>query len=125
MEVLFYILVVLACLASIGSLVLLFFIASFLVKMRDRHDQFFNDVVMMIAGFELPEAPVVVHEEKKAKTWDEKYEEELTLQERRMRSDSGLSDLPPPKATFGEAPAANVQAQEGLIFRDRTGNIGT
>lgn len=125
MEVLFYILVVLACLASIGSLVLLFFIASFLVKMKDRHDQFFSDMVMMISGFEPPELPVVVQEEKKPKTWDEKYEEELEAQQRRMRGESGLSDLPPPKATFGEAPAANVQAQEGLIFRDRKGNIGT
>src|SRR5437762_14945 len=104
-EVFFYVLVVLGCLASIGNLVLLFFLVGFVVNLREKLAEFFSDLVEMIAGFD-PPAPVIVKQER-TKTWDEKFEDELAEQEIRMRGDSGLSDLPPPKATYGEPPAAN------------------
>lgn len=121
-EVLFYILAVVGCLASIGTFVLMVFLVGFIVNLREKLREFFSDLVEMISGFE-PPAPVIVKTNERQKTWDEKFEDELAERERRMKSDSGLSDLPPPKADYGEPPARNEEAQEGLILRSRDGNM--
>lgn len=119
-----YTLLVIGSIASIINLGLLFILALFVVRSRARQDEFNSDLVMMISGFEPPEEPVAVQPQMmRPKTWDEKYEEELALAEQRVKGDSGLADLPEPKATFGEPPAANTDAQEGLLFRDRDGNM--
>lgn len=121
-EILFYILVVLGCLSAIGTFVLMFFLVSFVVNLREKLREFFSDLVEMIAVME-PPSPVVVQNDDRPKTWDEKFEEELAERERRMRGESGLSDLPPPRANYGEPPAPNQEAQEGLIVRSREGNM--
>jgi hypothetical protein len=118
-----YTLLVIGSIASIVNLGLLFALALFVVRSRARQDEFNSDLVMMISGFEPPEEPVVQPQMMRPKTWDEKYEEELASVEQRMRGDAGLTDLPEPKATFGEPPAANTEAREGLTFRDAEGNM--
>lgn len=115
----FYALVVLACLASIANCVLLFFLIVFMVNLRDKLKEFFSDLMEVVTVYESP-APVIV-QHNKAKTWDEKFEEELEERERRMKMDSGLDDLPSPKVSFGEPPAANPQ--EGLTLRENKGNM--
>lgn len=124
METIFYILVVLGCLASIGSFVLLFFVAAFLVQFRNFVREFFSDLVNMIAGIEPPE-PVVVKDESKTKTWDEKFEEELAERERRMRDElgGGLLDIDRPKENYAAPAAPNIQNQSGLIVRSREDNM--
>lgn len=123
MFIVFNIIIVLGCLAAIANLVITFFLVSFLVKSRDKMKEFFSDLVQMISGFEPPEAVAVESVPARPKTWDEKFEQELDERERRMRSGSGLDDLPPPKATYNEPPAANPEAQEGLNLRANKGNM--
>jgi hypothetical protein len=72
-----------------------------------------------MAGFEPPAPVIVTHSQEK--TWDQKFEDELAERERRIRQDSGLSDLPPPKANYGEPPVANPQ--KGLIVRSQEGKM--
>ena len=72
------------------NLVFLFFIGIFLVRMNDRFDNMFAELVEIIS--DSPSA--VPPSAKKSQTWDEKYEMELESVQRRLRIDSGLSDLP-------------------------------
>jgi hypothetical protein len=121
MEILIYILFGLGCLASIGTLALLVCLIVLVVNLQDKLKEFSSDLVNMLAGFE-PPAPVVIKPQVQ-KTWDQKYEEDLAEFERRRKQESGLSDLSEPKASFGEPPAANMDAQQGLIMRSQDGNM--
>lgn len=117
MIIFFYLLVFVACLAAIANLVITIFLVIFLISLREKLKEFFSDLVNMIAGFEVPMLLPAV--EDKEKTWDQKYEEELADRERRRRMDTGLTDLPPPKADYGEPPAPNFDFQEGMVILDR------
>jgi hypothetical protein len=83
MEILFYILVFFACLLCIVNTVILFFLSIVVINLRDKLKEFFSDLVQMLAASPLPfESP-----ERKNKTWDEKYEEELIERERRRQAE--------------------------------------
>ena len=72
------------------NLVFLFFIGIFLVRMNDRFDNMFAELVEIIS--DSPSA--VPPSAKKSQTWDEKYEREMEMLARRMRGESALDDLP-------------------------------
>lgn len=72
------------------NLVFLFFIGIFLVRMNDRFDNMFAELVEIIS--DSPSA--VPPSAKKSQTWDEKYEREMEMIARRMRGESALDDLP-------------------------------
>ena len=122
METLFIILVCLGCISSIMTTVMIFFLGAFIARESSLMKEFFSDLVNMISGIEPVAVPI---ESPKQKTWDEKYEEDLADRDRRFReeSDVGLIDLARPTSNYGVAPAANPQAQEGLILRSREGNM--
>lgn len=124
MEILFNMLVVIGCLSAIGSFVMLFFIGVFLVQFRQFVREFFSDLVDMISGIE-PVAPVFVKDDSRPKTWDEKFEEELSERERRMKEELGvgLLDLAPPRQNYNAVPAPNPQAQKGLTIHSREDNM--
>lgn len=111
-------LVVAALIVSVLNLIVLVGIAAFLVRFRDRINGIFGDLFNVMG--EMPPVPTVADTTKpRPKTWDEKYEEELEALQRRLRSDSGLQDLPEPKLSWGEPPAPNPANTEGLTIKDR------
>jgi hypothetical protein len=123
-ELLYHILLLLGAFAAIVNLVLMFFLVAFIVNLREKLKEFFSDLVEMLSLMNSlsPPAPIV-HEESGKKTWDEKYEEDLAETERRMRGDSGLTDLPSPKADYGEPPAIRPDFHDGLIIRSNSGRV--
>lgn len=115
MEILLGVLVFLSII-NIGFLVV---IGSFIVRFRERVNGLFSDMVKAMSDF--AEVPVATVEPvaNRPKTWDEKYEVELDNIQRRLRADSGLSDLPAPGVSWGEPPALNNQNTQGLTIKDR------
>lgn len=75
------------------NLILYFYLSVFIVRMSDRFNSLFSELIQVIASTESTSVvpPVTAN---KPKTWDEKYEMELEMISRRMRQDSGLSDIP-------------------------------
>lgn len=73
------------------NLVFLFFIGVFLVRMNDRFDKMFAELVEIISDSPSALPPSTT---KKSQTWDEKYEREMEMIARRMRGESALDDLP-------------------------------
>jgi hypothetical protein len=73
------------------NLVFLFFIGIFLVRMNDRFDKMFVELVEIISDSPSAVPPATT---KKSQTWDEKYEREMEMLARRMRGESALDDLP-------------------------------
>jgi hypothetical protein len=90
-------------------------IGAFLVKFKDRVNGMFLDTIDAFETIYNPISPTVG---KKFKTWDEKYEEELEMTRRRIRSESSLQDLPDPTLSWGAPPALTPNA-EGLIIKDK------
>ena len=92
MEILI-ILVSIICVLSIVNLIILVFLASFLVRLRG----FVEDVVSVMTGIEdeedADEVLPSVELKPQSKTWDEKYEEELDAFKRRTREEQGISGL--------------------------------
>lgn len=98
------------CVILILNTTILVYLAVLTVRMRE----FLGD--LLVALGEMSSIPVMPSSSK-AKTWDEKFEEELDFLAKRMKTESGLSDLPDPKVSWGEPPAPNPQ--EGLIIVDK------
>jgi hypothetical protein len=107
---------------SFLNFLLLIAISVFLVRFRDRVNNLFKDLIeaMEVMWGAIPVAPVTEQDSDRPKTWDEKYEEELEAMTRRLRADSGLSDLPDPVLSWGEPPAINLQNTDGLLIKDIT-----
>lgn len=104
---------------TVLNTLLLIVIGAFMVRLRERVNDLFAGLFMVMEeSWDLP-MPTMESTPSKKKTWDEKYEDELELQWRRMRGDSGLKDLPDPTATWGEPPAPNPDNQDGLTIRDK------
>jgi hypothetical protein len=76
---------------------IIFFLGVFVVRFNQRINQMFSDLVSVLV--KVPEADVSLNLPESKKTWDEKYEEEIEIFSRRLRADSGLSDLPYPNVT--------------------------
>lgn len=117
MELAILIFVILTFLFSATSLIILIYIARLFVRYMLDQKEFFGDMMGFVENTST--VPPVATEAPKSKTWDEKYEEELAFLERRRRGDSGLTDLPMPKANYGEGPAANPKGSEGMILKNR------
>lgn len=72
--------------------IILFYLSSFLVRLREEQKGFFIDVLNVLGQTENslqaldPDVPL-------AKNWDQKYEEELNEVLRRSRQQNGLMDL--------------------------------
>ena len=106
----------LSLITSFLNLALLFFLGTYLVRMNDRFSSMMNDLVRVLVeqNSVIPE----VQEENVVKTWDQKFEEEIDRINRRMRFDSGLSDISD-GVSYNAPPAPNKAASEGLTIRDR------
>ncbi len=76
---------------SLTNLVLLFFMGAFIVRMNDKFTQMFSDLIKIYSDspVEPPE-----NDQIRSKSWDEKYEEDIESITKRIRIQSGLSDLP-------------------------------
>jgi hypothetical protein len=88
MEVFFYVFLMII---SLTNLVLLFFMGAFIVRMNDKFTQMFSDLIKIYSDspVEPPE-----NDQIRSKSWDEKYEEDIESITKRIRIQSGLSDLP-------------------------------
>lgn len=78
---------------ALANLVLYFFLSVFIVRMNERFNSLISELIQLIASMDsVTTIPPV--SENKPRTWDEKYEMELEMISRRMRQNSGLSDIP-------------------------------
>lgn len=103
---------------SIINLVIVIAIGRFIVLFRDRVDSIISDLIKAME-FMWGAIPIETTSETtvdRAKTWDEKYEEELEAMNRRLQS--GLDDLPSPVLSWGSPPAMNPQKADGLSIKD-------
>lgn len=105
--------------AAILNLILLFNIGLFLVRFRERVNLMFSDALeaMSVVYGAIPEQspePII----SKAKTWDEKYEEELEMVAKRIKENSGLKDLSDTSVSWGAPPAPNGANSQDLIIKD-------
>jgi|694.fasta_scaffold00185_86 hypothetical protein len=91
MELIIYSLVLLIV---IVNSVFLFFLGVYLVRLSDRINLMMSDLIAIISQEPSVAPPTPSVAKKKPTTWDEKYEMELESVQRRLRIDSGLSDLP-------------------------------
>lgn len=111
-------LIVICLIVSILNLILLFFLGTFLVRLNERMMGMFNDLIDIL-GNSFSVAPVQPSiSDVQSKTWDQKLEDEMDAAYRRMRAQSGLSDLPfsPP---YDPETSVNKKANEGLIIADK------
>lgn len=103
---------------SFLNLILLFFLGTFIVRMNERMTGMMNDLVDIL-GSSFSAAPVAPSvSEVQSKTWDQKLEEEMDAAYRRMRVQSGLTDLPL-SPTYAPETSINKKANEGLIIEDK------
>lgn len=82
-----------ACVLSLANLIVLVFLAAFLVRLRG----FVADAIAIMTGMDEDESDELDESDEaaelsRAKTWDQKYEEELDVFQRRTR-ERGLVDL--------------------------------
>ena len=99
MENIIIILLSVICVLSLANLIILVYLASFLVRLRG----FVEDVIAVMTGMEDEDEDEDDSEEvgsestkstlTRSKTWDEKYEEELDLFQRKIREERGRSGL--------------------------------
>lgn len=87
-----------------------------MVRSMDRMASMIGDLAQIMAQPFAAEAPIAP--DNQIKTWDQKYEEELEMVQRRLRSVSGLADLSE-NASYNAPPAPNPQAAEGMRVVDR------
>ena len=104
---------------SFLNLIFLFYIGLFLVRFKERVNLMFSDALeaMSVVYGAIPEQsvePVI----SKAKTWDEKYEEELEMIAKRIKESSGLKDLTDTSVSWGAPPAPNAANSQDLIIKD-------
>lgn len=88
MEIFFYVFLMII---SLINLMLLFFMGAFIVRMNDKFTQMFSELIKIysVVPTDLPE-----NDQIRPKSWDEKYEEDIESIAKRIRTQSGLSDLP-------------------------------
>lgn len=106
------------------NLILTIVIGAFLVQFRQSVNRLFGDFVDVLEDLfgTIPAAPV--HIEDRAKTWDEKYEEELAIAAMRLKENSGLKDLSmDQELSWGTPPALNPKNAEGLTIEEGTSNM--
>lgn len=110
--------VFICCLLLIGALnfILTLFLAVYVVRSMDRTASMIGELSQIMAQPFAAETPIAP--DNQAKTWDQKYEEELEMIQRRLRSASGLADLSE-NASYNAPPAPNPQAAEGMMVLDR------
>lgn len=97
MEIITIILLSVICVLGLANLIILVYLASFLVRLRG----FVEDVIAVMTGMEDEDEDDIPAELKmgepsnlpRSKTWDEKYEEELDLFQRKIREERGSSGL--------------------------------
>lgn len=102
--------------------IVIFSVGLFLVHLRDRVNSMFVDILeaMSVVHGAIPELPDQPIGGERAKTWDEKYEEELEMLTKRLREgNSGLQDLDEGnKVSWGQPPNMNPQNSQDLIIKD-------
>ena len=74
------------------NLIVLFFIGLHLIQFKERVIGILSDLIDFQEK-ELPASPLSL-EKNEPKTWDEKYEKELEVLYNRIRSNSGLKEVP-------------------------------
>lgn len=98
MEIITIILLSVICVLGLANLIILVYLASFLVRLRG----FVEDVIAVMTGMEDEDEEDIPADLKmgepsnkppRSKTWDEKYEEELDLFQRKIREERGSSGL--------------------------------
>lgn len=107
MEIITIILLSVICVLGLANLIILVYLASFLVRLRG----FVEDVIAVMTGMEDEDegedkdadaevddyvarrVPAELAKSPRSKTWDEKYEEELDLFQRKIREERGSSGL--------------------------------
>lgn len=105
-------------LISLISLTLTFFLAVYVVRSMDKTTMMIRDLSSILSEPLATEMLTNSNSESAIKTWDQKYEEELEMIQRRLRQASGLADLPI-SSSYNAPPAPNSQAAEGLKIVDR------
>lgn len=110
--------VLICCLLLLGAVnfILTLFLAVYVVRSMDRTAAMIGDLSQIMAQPFAPETPIV--SDNQPKTWDQKYEEELEMIQRRLRTASGLADLSE-NASYNAPPAPNPQAADGMRIVDR------
>lgn len=77
----------------LAQMTITIYIGSFIVRMKEEQKEFFSDLVdffgEMKQNEDVKRLPTKISA---AKTWDQKYEDELDMLSRRNRQDSGLVD---------------------------------
>ena len=98
------------------NLVIFYFIGLYLVRMNDR----ISGMIQNLAEIVIEQSGVMppTQAEETAKTWDQKYEEEIESFTKRLRQTSGLVDLEG-NASYAAPPAPNPRNADGLTIRDR------
>jgi len=105
-------------LVSLICLTLTFFLSIYVVRSMDRTTMMIRDLSSIISEPLATQALTNSDVESQVKTWDQKYEEDLEMIQRRIRQASGLTDLRD-GTSYNTPPAPNSQAAEGLKIVDR------
>jgi hypothetical protein len=114
MEQIWQITVLVGSICGILSFVMLLVIGVYLVKFKDTIQDFFRDLLGVIAAVS-EEGGEVVQPTKK--TWDEKYEEALNeFEEFRRQQAGGLVDIDEQSNNYGKPPKPN--AGNGLTVNE-------
>jgi hypothetical protein len=90
-----YILLSFLIFIGILNLVFIFVLGSFVVRLRERLDNIFSDLLEMFTETS-GETSDSQSFESEFKTWDQKYEEEIEKIQKSLKSNSGLVDLSDP-----------------------------
>lgn len=109
---------------AVMNLIVLFVLGAFVVRFRQNVINLFGDFADLLENLfgTIPAPTVDVKEE--PKTWDQKYEEELTAAALRLREDSGLQSLPMnQELSWGAPPALNLQNAKGLTIEDKQSSM--
>lgn len=64
---------------------------AFIVRMNDKFTQMFSELIKI---YSVPPVEPPENDQIRSKSWDEKYEEDIESIAKRIRIQSGLSDLP-------------------------------
>ena len=103
---------------SLIILTLTFFLAVYVVRSMDKTTMMIRELSSILSEPLLSQSAADVDQDPNIKTWDQKYEEELEMIQRRIRQVSGLTDLRE-NNSYNAPPAPNSQAAENLKIVDR------
>ena len=97
---------------SATNLLLLYFLGTYLVRMNDSLRRMFADLVDALGR------ETTIPQDEMAKSWDQKYEEELEAFAKRMRYDSGLLDIDG-KSVYNSSNGSSRREADGLTPKEK------